>query len=74
MKRDHCRGCYWVEPTGKGTRGDKQVDIGLCHGDTPKLTDTNAGAFPPVTLDIDFCRHFTPTPEATKAARRNLKS
>lgn len=57
---DHCRDCHWAEPTGRGNRGGKDVDIGLCHGDTPSLTHEYAGAFVPVSLDIDWCRHFTP--------------
>lgn len=58
--RNHCRGCFWVEPTGKGTRAGKEIDIGTCHGGTPLLTAESAGAFPPVALDVDWCRHFTP--------------
>lgn len=56
VKGDHCRTCFWVEATGKGTRGGAEVDIGTCHGDTPKLTNENAGTFVPVALDIDWCR------------------
>lgn len=66
MTRDHCRNCFWVQPTGKGTAGGVEVDIGECHADTPQLTATNAGAWPPVALDTGWCRHFTPM--ATKAA------
>lgn len=64
-KRATCRTCNCVEITGgKGKRGPsdpaapgQEVDIGLCHGDTIRLTPTSAGAFPPVALDIDWCRH-----------------
>lgn len=57
MTNVHCRTCAYCEHTGKGMRGDKEVDVGLCHGDTPKLSSKDAGAFVPVTLDIDWCRH-----------------
>lgn len=57
MKIEHCRTCWFCEPTGKGRKGDKEIDVGVCHGDTPSLTTEAAGAFAPVALDIDWCRH-----------------
>lgn len=69
MKRAHCRTCPYVEPTGKGRLGDKEVDVGDCHGDTPKVTGAGAGVYPPVTLDVGWCRHhpdFKLPPRRTK--------
>lgn len=66
-KRDHCRTCRWVEPTGRGRRGTEEVDVGECHGDTPVLTAEGAGAYPPVTLDVSWCRHHEPaTPKGKR--------
>lgn len=67
MKRAYCRTCPYGEPAGKGMRGTQEVDVGNCHGHTPQLTTESAGAFPPVTLDIDWCRHH---PDFKLPARR----
>jgi hypothetical protein len=68
-----CRTCAFVEPTGKGRRGGEEVDIGTCHGDTPKLTTESAGAFPPVTLDFDWCRHHELSTAAAAAKARSKR-
>lgn len=66
-----CRTCILCEPNGKGTNGAGQtVDIGICRGIPPRLSVANAGAFPPVALDTDWCAHH-PDFKLPKRARSN---
>lgn len=57
MKQPTCRTCIFCDNIHKGQRGEKEVDVGNCHGDTPSLTKESAGTFVPVAVDIDWCRH-----------------
>lgn len=70
MKIPSCRTCRWAVPTGKGKSGGVEVDVGDCHGDTPKVTGEGAGVFPPVTLDAPGCRHHETLTAASAAKSR----
>lgn len=66
-----CKTCPFCEPTGQGTRGGEPVDIGICRRDPPRLSVANAGAFPPVALDTEWCGQHPDFKPQRKKARSN---